>query len=41
MTEAPIREPDQIRQNCARKLRSVETMLSPAENGGAGRGKTG
>ena len=25
MTEAPIREPDQIRQNCARKLRSVET----------------
>lgn len=25
MTEAPIREPEQIRQDCARKLRSVET----------------
>lgn len=25
MTEAPIREPDHIRQDCARKLRSVET----------------
>lgn len=25
MTEVPIREPDQNRQDCARKLRSVET----------------
>lgn len=25
MTEQPLREPDQIRQDCVRKLRSVET----------------
>ena len=25
MTEHPLREPEQIRQGCARKLRSVET----------------
>ena len=25
MTEHPLREPEQIRQDCARKLRSVET----------------
>lgn len=25
MTEQPVREPEQIRQDCARKLRSVET----------------